>query len=421
MSADRAARVTGIGCITAFGMGVPAFAAGLRNGSSGIARVRGQVVEMGGFLVDFDFNAHLKILDLPAELHANAAKIGRRAPRSVQCSLLVCLEAWIQAGLTERSSIDPERVSVIVAGQNISQAYQFGMHEKFTASPEYLPPSYGLHFLDTDHVGAVSELLQVRGEGATMGGASASGNVAILHGLRLIRQGLADVCVIVGALADLSPLECQAFQQLGAMGGRNPEISPDQACRPFDAGRDGFIYGQGASCLILERQSGITNRTAANWGLLRGGATCLDANSSSDLNATGVARGMRQALEDAGASLADLQYINAHATSSVQGDQQEIQAIKQLLGSSSANVWINATKELTGHCLWSAGVVEALAVLIQMREGFLHSNPNLVNPIDCECQFVGRIAREIKCRTALSNSFGFGGINTSLLFQGTGD
>jgi malonyl-ACP decarboxylase len=421
MGSDRAVWVSGVGCLTAFGFGVPAFTTALRNGKSGITRDPGQVVETGAFIVDFDFNAHLKILDLPAELRAKASKIGRRLPRSVQCSLLVCLEAWIQAGLTARSLADPERVSVVIAGQNISQAYQFGMHEKFTASPEYLTPSYALHFLDTDHVGAISELLQAQGEGGTMGGASASGNVALLQGLRLIRQDLADICVVVGALADLSPLECQAFQQLGAMGGRNREMDPSQTCRPFDAGRDGFIYGQGASCLILERQSGVTDRSAANWGILRGGAVCLDANSSSDLNATGVARAMRRALQDAGASLADLQYINAHATSSAQGDPQEIQAIKQLLGSSSANPWINATKELTGHCLWSAGVVEAAAVLIQMREGFLHSNPNLVNPIDHECQFVGRTARAIKCTGALSNSFGFGGINSSLYFQGFAD
>lgn len=417
MGFDRAVCVSGIGCLTACGFGVPAFTAALRNGRSGITRVSGQMVEAGAFVPDFDFNAHLKTLDLPAELRGKALKIGRRAPWSVQCSLLVCLEAWMQAGLTLRSSIDPERVSIVVAGQNISQGYQFGMHEKFSVSPEYLPPSYALHFLDTDHVGAISELLQAQGEGGTMGGASASGNVALLHGLRLIRQGLADICVVVGALTDLSPLECQAFQQLGALGGRNREMAPEQLCRPFDAGRDGFIYGQGAACLILERQGLVRNRTAANCGLLRGGALCLDANSSSDLNAIGVVRAMRRALEDAGAGLAELQYINAHATSSIQGDQQEIQAIKQLLGASSGHVWINATKELTGHCLWSAGIVEAAAVLIQMQDGFLHSNPNLVNPIDHECQFVGRTARAIQCSTALSNSFGFGGINTSLFFQ----
>jgi malonyl-ACP decarboxylase len=416
MMGHRPARVTGMGTLTAFGMGVRAFAAALHKGSSGIKRDSQRIPELGGFLIDFDFSKHLSTLALSQELRAKAERIARRAPRSVQCSLLVCLEAWTQAGLADASAVPPERISVVIAGQNISAAYHFAMFEKFVTTPDYLPPSYALHFLDTDHVGAISELLQAHGEGGTIGAASASGNAALLQGLRLIRQDLADVCVVVGPLTDISPLECQAFRQSGALGGKIPDKSPTEVCRPFDVDRDGFIYGQGAACMILENPEFAARRRAPDWGNLCGGAISLDGNKSSDLNAAGAARAMRLALEDAGSPVEKLQYINAHATSSIQGDEQEIQAIRNLLGPRSSEVWVNATKELTGHCLWSAGVIEAVGVLVQMKEGFLHPNPNLAHPI-ADCRFVGRVAREVACTNALSNSFGFGGINTALFFE----
>ncbi len=415
MDQDRAVCVTGIGVTTSAGRGLDAFTQALRDGTSGIRRRKDAIPELGGFLAEGGFETELAGLNAPPGWVAKARNLGRRAPRSVQCSLLVALEALARAGLLEGMPGEAERVAVIVGGQNISAGYHFAMFEKFRREPSFLPPSYGLHFLDTDQVGTVSELCGARGEGSTAGGASASGNVALIQGARLIRAGGADVCLVVGAMADLSPVEAHALEQLGALGSRRWREEPARACRPFDAKRDGFIYGQGAACLILESRAGAARRGAPRYGTLAGGAICLDANRSSDLNSQGAARAMRGALQDAGVAVDKIDYINAHATASRLGDGREVEAIKDVLQGRVGEVWINATKELTGHCLWAAGVVEAAATLIQLRGGFLHPNPNLDEPIDGECRFVGPETRQAACTTALSNSFGFGGINTSVV------
>jgi malonyl-ACP decarboxylase len=415
MDQDRAVCVTGLGVTTSAGRGLDAFARALREGTSGIRRREGATPELGGFLAEASFDEELAGLNAPASWVVKARNLGRRAPRSVQCSLLVALEAWARAGLLESMPYDAERVAVIVGGQNISSAYQFAMFDKFRREPSFLPPSYGLHFLDTDHVGMVSELCGARGEGSTAGGASASGNVALIQGARLIRAGVADVCIVVGAMADLSPVEAHALEQLGVLGSKRWREQPAKACRPFDAKRDGFIYGQGAACLILESQAGATRRGAPQYGAFGGGAICLDASRSSELNAQGAARAMRGALRDAGVAVDQIDYINAHATASQLGDGREVEAIKEVLQGRVGDVWINATKALTGHCLWAAGAVEAAATLIQLREGFLHPNPNLDEPIDGACRFVGPKTQPAACTTALSNSFGFGGFNTSVV------
>ena len=415
MNHDRAVCVTGIGVTTSAGRGRAAFAQALRLGTSGIVRREGAKPEVGGYLSDVSFEEELARLNLPSTWAAKARGLGRRAPRSVQCSIIVVLEALAHARLLEGFPCGPERAAVIVAGQNIGGAYQFAMFDKFKREPNFLPPSYALHFLDTDHVGTVSELCGARGEGSTAGGASASGNVALIQGARLLRAGVADICLVIGAMADLSPVEVHALEQLGALGTRRWREQPTQACRPFDAKRDGFIYGQGAACLVLESPTQAAGRGAEVHGALLGGAICLDANRTSELNPEGVARAMRGAMADAGVALDKIDYINAHATASTLGDSREVEAIKTVLQNRVGEVWVNATKELTGHCLWAAGVVEAAATLIQLQEGFLHPNPNLDEPIDAECRFVGAKTRAAGCSLALSNSFGFGGINTSLV------
>jgi malonyl-ACP decarboxylase len=417
MDPQRAVCITGIGVTTCLGSGAPAFADGLRRGVSGITRREGATPELGGFLPHNAFVEHVASLPAPAAWLDKARTLARRSPRSVQLSLGVALEALSNAGLLDGFPCERERVAVVIGGQNISSAYQFAMFEKFSRERSFLPPSYGLHFLDTDHVGAVSELCGARGEGSTAGGASASGNVALIQGMRLIRAGVADVCVVVGAMADLSPVEAHALEQLGALGSIRWRDEPARACRPFDADRDGFIYGQGAAALVLESPAVAVRRGAAIQGLLLGGASCLEGNRSTELSAEGAARAMRAALHDAAIATEAVDYINAHATASKHGDGREIEALKAVLQRRLGDVRVNSTKALTGHCLWAAGAVEAVATLIQLRDGFLHGNPNLESPIDTECHFAGREWIQAKCAVALSNSFGFGGIYTSVVLS----
>jgi malonyl-ACP decarboxylase len=408
--------VTGMGVLTSAGRGIEGFSDCLRSGRVGITSCVEDGLGVVGRLQGFDFESWLAELSLPELIHQRALRAGRRAPRSAQVSLITALEAWHQAfGGSE--IYQPEEINILVAGNNINQAYQRGMMEKFQNDPEFVPASYALHFMDTDQVGILSEVMGIRGEGYTVGGASASGNVAILQAYRQVKYGLCKACVVVGAMADLSPVELRAFQHAGALGGKRFAEEPEKACRPFDADRDGFIYGQGSACLILESGKRALDRDATIWGRIAGGAACLDGNRSSDPSVAGEVRVMKQALEEAGRTAEEVQYVNAHATSSRLGDEVEVKAIKEMFGPHLENVSVNATKGLIGHCLYAAGVVEVVATLLQMKGGFLHPNVNLENPIDDDCRFIGLTAEMKQTGLSLSNAFGFGGINTSIVIE----
>ena len=411
--------ITGLGVVTAAGQGLDAFTAALQAGQSGIKPRPASAdlpLAFGGFLADFDLTAGLMKLQDPAEqLCQKAQTVARRAPLSVQASVLSAMEAWQGAKLTTHT-VEATRVSLVVAGQNLNQGHSYAVQQKYQATPEYLPPRYGIHFLDTDQVGILSDLFDIHGEGQTVGGASASGNVGLIHGYRLVQWGIADVCVVVGALMDLSPLEIHAFAALGALGGKTIGEA-ERACRPFDQQREGFIYGQGSGCLILESEASAQRRGVAPLAELAGYGLVLDGNRLIDPNPAGEAQAMRQALQTANLAPADVDYVNAHGTSSVLGDATEIMALKEVFGEALPKLWLNSTKSLTGHCLTAAGTIEAIATVIQMKGGFVHPNVNLEQPMDDTCRFVGRQNQAATIDIALSNSFGFGGINSSIVVK----
>lgn len=409
--------VTGIGVLTSIGNNRDTFVDSLRQGTCGITANDSDGLGVAA-RVNFDFATQITALGLPAEVHTRALKAGRRAPLSQQASLLTALEAWMQAFSGDTTALTG--ATVILAGNNASPGYPYRVREKYAGAFHLIPASYALHFLDTDHIGLLSEVLGIRGEGFTVGGASASGNMGILQGWRHVRHGIADRCLVIGALTDLSPVEIASFRNTGALGGTRFANEPDKACRPFDVDREGFIPGQGSACLLLESADLALQRGARVYGRIAGAATCLDANRLSNPSVEGEAKAMRDALQQAGLTADSVEYVNAHATSSLAGDDVEVKALKEVFGARIAKVAVNATKGLTGHCLHAAGVVEAAAVLLQMKGGFLHPNRNLDNPIDPDCRFVGNVASPAEIRVALSNSFGFGGINTSIVLTGAG-
>jgi malonyl-ACP decarboxylase len=396
--------VTGIGVCTAAARGLDDFARLLIDG-------RPPAGGAGAFrMTNRDFPRLLDDLGLPGAIAERARASARRAPFSLQLSVATAAEAWYQAGLDQKHGYAPEAISLIVAGANMNLDYAWELAEAYRSRLEFVPPSHALHYMDTDQVGAISETFGIRGEGFTIGGASASGNVGLLQGLRLLRAGQSEVCLVAGAMTDLSPLELSSFQNTGAM-------SPDGICRPFDRNRTGFVYGHGSAALVLETERGAVSRGRPFLGILLGGAACLDGNRSSDPSCEGEARVMRAALTDAGVDVGAVDYVNAHGTGSVLGDAVECEAIRNVFGERFPKVWLNSTKGITGHCLTAAGIVEAVAVLIQLTRGFLHPNAGLVDPIDADARFVTAESQTVGCRTALSNGFGFGGINTALVFE----
>lgn len=410
--------VTGMGIVCAIGRDVREFAAALGEGRSGVralAHDGTQAEWPGALLLDFDVDATLvSRASLPPPLLSRARRAARNAPLPSRAAIAAAVEAWSMAAVG--GSAEPARTALVVAGSNLNQRYGYELRTKFAERPERLAPSYAAHFLDSDLVGAVSEVLEVRGEGLTVGGASASGNVGLLQGHRLVRSGEAEVCVVVGALMELSAMELFAFDALGASVARDAAPDPARACRPFDRGRTGFVYGQASACMILEPLASARRRGAHILGELLGGALVLDGNRGTEPSVAGEARAISLALERAGLAPDRVDYLNAHGTASRLGDEVELEAAAVVFGAALPRLRVNSTKALTGHTLTAAGVVEAIATLIQMNEGFLHPNPNLDEPMRTDVAFVGREREIADVKIAMSNSFGLGGINTSVLF-----
>ena len=422
MLANNRAGITGMGIVSSIGEDVSAFCNSLRTGRSGIKQVATKrtpqpSVEIAAVIENFSFLELLnRFKNVTDEKIDHARRLGQRAPFAIRTAIISAIEAWDSARLFS-SRPSGERIGLIVAGQNSTQNYQYDLIPKFKENPEYLSPRYALEFLETNQVGVLSELFDIKGEGFVVGGASATGNVGIIKGYQLILSGLVDVCLVVGVVADLSPMDIQGFINIGAMGGKKYSTRPDQACRPFDLQHEGFIYGQASACVILESESSALKRAVPFQAEIKGCSLNLDGNSSADPNVNGEKRAMELALERSVVSVSEIDYLNTHGSSSPLGDKTEAEAIYSAFGNRSSDVWLNATKGLTGHCLYSAGIVEVVATILQMQENFLHPNKNLENQIREDLRFCGADAIHHEIRLAMSNSFGFGGINTSIVLE----
>ncbi len=247
-----------------------------------------------------------------------------------------------------------------------------------------------------------------------MGGASASGHVAILQAIQAVRTGQVDICIALGALQDLSYWECQALRSLGAMGSDRYAAEPALACRPFDQHRDGFIYGESCGVVVIERSDSAIRRPVKPYALLSGGAMGMDGNRNPNPSYEGEVRAIQQTLKQANLPAHAIDYINPHGTGSVIGDEIEIKAIRECRLS---HAYINATKSITGHGLSAAGTVEIIATLLQMQASRLHPTRNLENPIDASCHWVQHESVPHTIKYALNLSIGFGGLNTAICLQ----
>lgn len=407
--------VTGLGVLCSTARDVPSFAAALRTGTCGIREVDGAGKQDGPRILaplgEFDMEAALMSCPaLPSAMVRGALRAARRSPLPVQAALVVALQGWQHAGLDVRP-VAGDRLSLIVGGSNLSAQYVFEQHLVYDRQPAYVPARYALHVQDTDHVGTLSQVLGITGEGCTVGASSASGSAALLHAARLVECGAADVAFAVGGLTLLGPLEWRGLATLGALAVRGGA----GACRPFDRGRGGFVPGEGAACVVLESAASAEARGATVLAHVAGYAQRLDGNSLSDPSVAGESRTMAAALDRAGIAAADLDYVNAHATGTPAGDDAELRALGGVLGDAVGKPWLNATKALVGHCLSAAGTIEAVATVVQLRDGFVHANPALDDPVDPAFRFAGRTAVPAGLDRALTNSFGFGGFNTALV------
>lgn len=415
--------ITGAGVINSIGHNVGEFTEALRLGKSGVHTLRtiptdNASVKIGAEIKDFSYIDYLdKLQRLCKDLYTRSRKILNNSNLSTQISSCAAIQAYLDADLIN-SNLDNDSIGIIVAGNNISQKYIIDNYKKYLKEPEYINPKYAISFLDTNIIGAISETLKIRGIGYTVGGASASGNLGIYNAYQLVKTGAVKACMCVGALADFSELEMKALSILGAMSCHRFNDHPEKASRPFDKNHEGFVFGQGSGCVILESLGSALNRNALIKGEIISVAAGLDGNHLANPCAEGEAKVMRSVLQDAGIMPKDVDYINAHGTSSPLGDVTELRAMRNVFQDSMASIHVNSTKSMIGHCVYSAGVIELITTLIQMNEGFCHPNINLDDPIDSYVNFTGKEAlAEVKINYAISNSFGFGGINSSILVK----
>ena len=398
--------ITGMGVRTAIGATVPEFEAALREGRSGISWITAGGSRMPA--------AMLPSLSWIEDAPPDARRVLRATPPATQIGCAVAFEAMAAARLT--SAPGWTESATVVAGNNIHQRYSQQHYELFRKRPKHLSPRYAVSFLDTNVVSALSEIAGLRGPGFTVGGSMASGNVALYQAFHLLQSGAVESCVVIGALADYGDFEFQAFSNLGAMNSSTPEDDPAGPGAPFDSRRSGFVYGQGSGCVILETADRARHRGATALAELAGVSLLLDGHTASDPNPEGEAMAMRRALAHAGVEARNIDYLNAHGTSTAAGDEAECLAIEKVF-EGLPGPFINSTKELTGHTVYAAGIVECIATVIQMNGGFLHPNPTLTDSIAPRLRFVGPVARQEQPQVCLSNGFSVGGINTSIVLR----
>jgi len=423
MSTNRVA-ITGMAINTPLGDTLETFLAGLLAGTSGITQWRafdssGIYSKIGGDLTGYDVAA--KVADLADRLdpsaHKRLRKLIVRAPWSTQLSVLVAADAWCDAGLVD-AGLDPAKVGVVVAGHNINSHYHDQNREVFREEPDYVDGMYALRSLDTDHAGSVSDVLAAKGPIFTVGGACASGNIALRCAVDEVRHHGAEAVLVVGAVLDVAPVDVHAMALMGAISFTSFNDCPELASRPYDARREGFVPSHGAAVLVVENLESALARGATVRAEVLGVAANADGNHLPEPSQDGQVAAMRRALECAGIAPEDVDYVNAHATSTPRGDLSELRAIKEVFGPHASNLVINAPKSMLGHTCWSAPTVESVAAILQMNAGRLHPSIN-IDELDAEVDLdVCRHGAEKQIRHVMKNSFGFGGINCVSIFRG---
>lgn len=413
--------ITGRGAVTALADSVPEFWSGLVAGRSGITnwkRMDERVAcRVAGDMTGFDLDEHLGRVGAgyPAELIKNAKRLLRVTPPSGRLTATAALQAYLDAGL-DTFTTGSERTGHVLAGQNLNTPNIIENYRTFDEEPEFIDPLFGMVCLDTDVVGVVGELLGLRGPGFMVAGACASGNLAVLSAMDMIRAGRADSVVVTGGSISMDPMVVHSWVMIDALTYRSFNDDPTRASRPFDSRREGFVPSEGAAAVVIESLASARRRGATVYAEILGGAAASDASRQTRPHQDGQERAMRLALDDARVRVEQVDYVNAHATSTPLGDAVEIAALKSVLGEQAYRTPVNATKSMIGHSLTSAGVIELVATTLQMNHGVLHPTINQEEPDPrLGLDFVPNEAREHHVDVAISNSFGFGGINSCLV------
>jgi 3-oxoacyl-[acyl-carrier-protein] synthase II len=411
--------VTGLGALTPVGNNVDEFWSALTQGKSGIGPItkfdahqkddNGEyrfVTRIAGEVRNFD---ELKYVD---------KKDARRLDPYLKYAVACAAMAVEDSGL-DTARVDAARFGVLIGSgiggiSSLLEAHKMLLDR----GPDRVSPFFIPMLIINMASGLVSMRFGAKGPNSSVVTACATGNHAIGDAFRLIQRGDADVMIAGGAEAIVVPLTIAGFCSMKAMSTRNDE--PQKASRPFDAGRDGFVCGEGGGILVLESLEHARRRDARIYGEVVGYGMTGDAHhmTAPDPEGDGAARAMSGALADARLSPSDVDYINAHGTSTPYNDKFETLAIKRVFGEHARKLAVSSTKSMTGHLLGAAGGIEAIATVLSLHHGLLPPTINYETPDpDCDLDYVPNQARKQDIETALSNAFGFGGTNATLAFR----
>ncbi|HEY4321212.1 MAG TPA: beta-ketoacyl-ACP synthase II [Gemmatimonadales bacterium] len=400
--------VTGLGLVTPVGLSVDETWHNLLAGKSGAAPITkydptGWAVRFGCEIKGFD---PLPYMD---------KKEARRYDLFAQYGVAAAHQAMVQAGL-DGGVTDPQRCGAILgSGIGGMMTFQENCEAFLQKGPDRVSPFFVPMFIPDIAAGIVSIRYNLQGPNFATVSACASGAHAIGTSWQLIRGGIADVMLTGGCEAAITGLSVAAFANMKALSTRNDD--PPAASRPFDRGRDGFVLADGAGMLVLEEYEHARARGAVILGEVIGYGASGDAFhiTSPPQDGHGAIHAMRMCLESGGINLADVDYVNAHGTSTPQGDIAETNAVKSVFGQHAHELMFASTKSMTGHALGAAGAIEAIVSLLVASRGLVPPTINNDDPDpECDLDCVPNVMRERTVNIAMSNSFGFGGHNASL-------
>jgi len=402
--------ITGMSAITSLGQDLNTFWNNLMEGKSGVSTIDAFDVS------EYPTRIAAEIKDWDPETYIDR-KEARRMDRYVQFAVAAAQLALKDANLSIQDDTDPERVGVYIgSGIGGLGTFEDQYRTLLEKGPKRVSPFFIPMMIANMASGQVSILTGAKGPNSTTVTACATGTHTIGDSFRLLQSGEADVMLCGGAEATIRPTGLAGFCSMRAMSTRNDE--PERASRPYDVDRDGFVMGEGAGVLVLETLEHAKKRGARIYGEVIGYGMSGDAHHMTDPDPNGAARCMRKALADAGIAPEDVDYINAHGTSTPVGDISETTAIKSAFGDHAYKLAVSSTKSMTGHLLGAAGGVEAVICALALTRGKLPPTINLDNQDpQCDLDYVPNVPRETNARVALSNSFGFGGHNATIILR----
>jgi 3-oxoacyl-[acyl-carrier-protein] synthase II len=400
--------ITGMGTVNSLGFDVPTYWNALCAGRSGVSQI--EQLDTKEFKVHF--GGEVKGFDGETMLDGENP---RRLDRYAQFGLAAAIGAVKDSGIDFKKE-DPFRCGCII-GSGIGGLNEFeDQHSRYVKEgPGRISPFVIPKMIANAASGVISIHFGLSGHNTAVATACSSAAHALGDALRTIQWGYADVMLSGGAESTITPMGLGGFGNMKALSQRNSD--PQRASRPFDKGRDGFVLAEGAGIVVLEELERAKKRGATIYAELLGCGSTADAHhiTQPHPNGAGAARSMQMCLKDARLDPHDIQYINAHGTSTPQGDIAETKAMKDVFGPYAHKLAVSSTKSMIGHTLGASGGIELIACVMSIRTGVVHPTINYETPDpECDLDYVPNQAREMPVRFALSNSFGFGGHNCTL-------